>query len=64
MSHPEIERILPTALADWKIKQVEKCLGGFWKPDDVDYTELRALAGAEGRDVQARGGTPSSDGLK
>lgn len=51
LGHPEIERILPTALADWKIKQVEKCLGGLWKPDDVDYTELRALAGAERQDV-------------
>lgn len=51
LDHPESERILPIALADWKIEQVEKRLGGLWKPDKADYTELRALAGAERGDV-------------
>lgn len=47
LDHPKAERILPTALANWKIERVEKCLGGLWKPDEADYAELRALAGAE-----------------
>lgn len=51
LGHPKIERILPIALADWKIEQAEKHLGGLWKPDKADYTGLRALAGAERGDV-------------
>jgi hypothetical protein len=47
LEHPESERVLRAALTDWKIKHVEKCLGGLWKPDDAYCTKLRAFAGAE-----------------
>ena len=47
LEHPESERILQTALTDWKIEHVEQCLGGLWKPDDADYTRLRASAKME-----------------
>lgn len=44
LEHPNAEPILPIALADWKIEQVEKRLRGLWKPEAADYAKWRALA--------------------
>ncbi len=44
LEHSESGRILPLALGDWKIKRVEKCLGGLWEPTREEYERLRVLA--------------------
>lgn len=47
LDHPQAERILPSALRNWKIERVQKSLGGLWKPDKAEYKELRVLTGGK-----------------
>ena len=54
MDHPKLERILPSALRDWKIERVQKSLGGLWKPDKAEHRQLRILTGEKHKHAQSR----------
>ena len=47
LDHPELERVLPSALRDWRIDRVHKILGELWKPDKAEYRKLLVLSEAK-----------------